>query len=296
LEPSRAAASVRGPRGAQPTPPTPEAHGRRSAARAPSLGAKSPPPQPRRGRSASPSPGRDSASRVSRSPSPPSFEPDLSTAATPASPQQAPLPLLPLQPTFRSRSESPGATVEPRPRSQSPKGAMPGSFDTFFLGHAAQGGRGAEEEKSPSRGGGACTICLDAPADYLVLPCGHQCGCLRCLEAIASGLDPLCPICRAPLSGLVRVFAAGYDGSKKPPRAWSGEAAATPSPLPLQAAAVGAPEATSTAVAMAGATSAWAEAGAYAAAALESSVSADLLGPAGAEAAAANAVLTRCVF
>lgn len=46
-----------------------------------------------------------------------------------------------------------------------------------------------------------CVICLDAPADFLVVPCGHQCGCQACLNNIRDGK---CPICRNNLSGIVR--------------------------------------------------------------------------------------------
>ena len=52
-----------------------------------------------------------------------------------------------------------------------------------------------------------CVICLDAPADFLVVPCGHQCGCEDCLLTVqqASGS---CPICRADMVAIQRVFAA----------------------------------------------------------------------------------------
>lgn len=51
-----------------------------------------------------------------------------------------------------------------------------------------------------------CVICLDASADFLVVPCGHQCGCQACLNNIR---DRKCPICRNILSGIVRVFKSG---------------------------------------------------------------------------------------
>ena len=57
-----------------------------------------------------------------------------------------------------------------------------------------------------------CVVCVDAPADHLVLPCGHQCGCAACLEEIrGSGArdTAVCPICRSRIEGLVRVFATG---------------------------------------------------------------------------------------
>ena len=60
---------------------------------------------------------------------------------------------------------------------------------------------------------------MDTPADFLVLPCGHQCGCYDCLSLIQSATqcsgDPredsssLCPICSGGMHGIVKVFAAG---------------------------------------------------------------------------------------
>ena len=55
-----------------------------------------------------------------------------------------------------------------------------------------------------------CVVCLDAPADHLVLPCGHQCGCAACLETIrgSGSRGAVCPMCRSRIEGIVRVYAA----------------------------------------------------------------------------------------
>ena len=37
-----------------------------------------------------------------------------------------------------------------------------------------------------------CCICYDNPATHVCVPCGHQCGCRRCLEQCRGS----CPICR----------------------------------------------------------------------------------------------------
>eukprot|EP00040_Diaphanoeca_grandis_P017981 m.94581 g.94581 ORF g.94581 m.94581 type:complete len:375 (-) comp26734_c0_seq1:112-1236(-) len=52
---------------------------------------------------------------------------------------------------------------------------------------------------------GMCTICLDQPANFLVVPCGHQCGCRRCLNTLLASHAP-CPICRGPMQGTLQVF------------------------------------------------------------------------------------------
>jgi adenylate kinase len=55
-----------------------------------------------------------------------------------------------------------------------------------------------------------CTVCYDAPADFLVVPCGHQCACQKCLLELraASGL---CPICRTNIQHIVQVFPCGFE-------------------------------------------------------------------------------------
>lgn len=55
-----------------------------------------------------------------------------------------------------------------------------------------------------------CTVCADAPADYLVVPCGHQCACLKCLTELRSSTG-LCPICRTNIQHIVQVFACGFE-------------------------------------------------------------------------------------
>jgi hypothetical protein len=52
---------------------------------------------------------------------------------------------------------------------------------------------------------GKCTICMAKPADYLITPCGHQCGCHGCLCSI-KGSTGCCPICRAKIGTIQRVF------------------------------------------------------------------------------------------
>ena len=55
-----------------------------------------------------------------------------------------------------------------------------------------------------------CAICLSAPADHLVVPCGHQCGCGSCLARVAASGGG-CPICRAPLTAVQRVYRSGAE-------------------------------------------------------------------------------------
>eukprot|EP00929_Paragymnodinium_shiwhaense_P109168 TRINITY_DN75519_c0_g1_i1.p1 TRINITY_DN75519_c0_g1~~TRINITY_DN75519_c0_g1_i1.p1 ORF type:complete len:1140 (-),score=192.16 TRINITY_DN75519_c0_g1_i1:483-3902(-) len=57
-------------------------------------------------------------------------------------------------------------------------------------------------------GGVECAICFSAPADFLCVPCGHQCGCEECLATVQR-TSGLCPICRTPVTSLQQVFACG---------------------------------------------------------------------------------------
>ena len=42
----------------------------------------------------------------------------------------------------------------------------------------------------------SCVICMDKPADHVIIPCGHQCGCGPCLTQLQGTHSPHCPICR----------------------------------------------------------------------------------------------------
>lgn len=52
---------------------------------------------------------------------------------------------------------------------------------------------------------GVCVVCLEARVDSLLYSCGHMCSCAMCgRHLIASGLS--CPVCRAPIRDVVRVY------------------------------------------------------------------------------------------
>ena len=58
-----------------------------------------------------------------------------------------------------------------------------------------------------------CTICLDEPANFLVTPCGHQCGCEGCLTRIQRNGGGRCPVCRGSIATIQRVFATAGTGA-----------------------------------------------------------------------------------
>jgi len=63
---------------------------------------------------------------------------------------------------------------------------------------------------------GCCVVCMDAPRDCAVMPCGHVCLCSQCLPSFqAASLGDVdegdtsvgrCPICRAEISQVTRLF------------------------------------------------------------------------------------------
>jgi len=70
---------------------------------------------------------------------------------------------------------------------------------------------------SDGRGGGAaaqgpveeCCVCLDAPANSMLAPCGHHCMCFECAETLrttGTRASRRCPLCRTELQHVVKVF------------------------------------------------------------------------------------------
>lgn len=53
-----------------------------------------------------------------------------------------------------------------------------------------------------------CVVCMDEEANGVVLPCGHLCGCEPCLQILLNS-EATCPICRAHMNSVVKVFQSG---------------------------------------------------------------------------------------
>jgi hypothetical protein len=59
---------------------------------------------------------------------------------------------------------------------------------------------------------GLCTICLTATADTVLYRCGHLCVCFMCglhLQQAQSVETIKCPVCRAPIEDILRVYESG---------------------------------------------------------------------------------------
>jgi len=99
------------------------------------------------------------------------------------------------------------ATLEPDDVFQNLSRTLHGLFGAQAEAMREQGAAGTATPQH------SCAICFDEPADFLVVPCGHQCGCEECLTAVKSH-SGRCPICRGPVQSIQRVFQCGV-GSKQ---------------------------------------------------------------------------------
>ncbi|GAY60734.1 hypothetical protein CUMW_204330 [Citrus unshiu] len=52
----------------------------------------------------------------------------------------------------------------------------------------------------------SCVICLDAPVEGACVPCGHMAGCMSCLNEVKAKKWG-CPVCRANISQVIRLYA-----------------------------------------------------------------------------------------
>jgi len=50
-----------------------------------------------------------------------------------------------------------------------------------------------------------CVVCLEHDADYILIPCGHQCVCKKCAELISVNQQG-CPVCRKHIDLFTRVY------------------------------------------------------------------------------------------
>eukprot|EP00966_Prymnesium_polylepis_P114659 2649712-Prymnesium_polylepis.1 len=74
--------------------------------------------------------------------------------------------------------------------------------------HAAAAAAAAELPPAPPGGTGTCLICCsDRGMDAVMYRCGHQCACMQCAYVLLHQQAP-CPICRAPVEDVVRLFPA----------------------------------------------------------------------------------------
>lgn len=61
----------------------------------------------------------------------------------------------------------------------------------------------SSSSSSSSSSARQCSICLDAPVEIVLLPCGHSMTCMGCTAAIET-----CPICRCAITQKTKIFFA----------------------------------------------------------------------------------------
>ena len=68
-----------------------------------------------------------------------------------------------------------------------------------MLARAARGGDGSAARDNE------CVVCLDEKKTHMFTPCHHRCVCEGCADSIMGGTKE-CPMCRANVKGLLRVY------------------------------------------------------------------------------------------
>ena len=51
-----------------------------------------------------------------------------------------------------------------------------------------------------------CVICQDQPREHALLPCLHRCLCPNCAALLCAHANPVCPLCRAPVTSHGKVY------------------------------------------------------------------------------------------
>ena len=62
------------------------------------------------------------------------------------------------------------------------------------------------EEAQANGHAGECIICLDAPSDTALVPCGHVSFCQQCAPDLRRHGITICPICKQPWQSAMRIF------------------------------------------------------------------------------------------
>eukprot|EP00435_Cladocopium_sp_Y103_P026367 s2607_g6.t1 len=61
------------------------------------------------------------------------------------------------------------------------------------------------EQAEQVSGQDRCCVCMDQRKDSVITPCGHRAVCIVCANVL-KGRGRQCPVCRSPITGVVRVF------------------------------------------------------------------------------------------
>ena len=81
--------------------------------------------------------------------------------------------------------------------------------DFYGYSDAAEAAEIEKEETADSganRSGSECTVCFEKAIDSAIYDCGHSCLCYDCAVACKNKEPALCPICRAPIRDVLRIY------------------------------------------------------------------------------------------
>ena len=62
-----------------------------------------------------------------------------------------------------------------------------------------------ESELAKCTDAGLCNVCMEETKSIMIVPCNHLCMCPECASSVLK-VDPICPICRTPATGTIRVY------------------------------------------------------------------------------------------
>ena len=64
----------------------------------------------------------------------------------------------------------------------------------------------AADEDAANEVGAECTVCYERAVDSVLYTCGHCCMCYDCAWECKQTRGGLCPICRAPIRDVIRIY------------------------------------------------------------------------------------------
>ncbi|CAK9218263.1 unnamed protein product [Sphagnum jensenii] len=123
--------------------------------------------------------------------------PETTSTSLPSPPSAPPLPA---DYAALENSDNVGAIHYP------PVDTSPAQVDLGAVAPSNEKAAAAAATASSQDGANQCVVCWDAPAQGVCIPCGHLAGCMSCLSEIKAK-NWGCPVCRAPIEQVIRVYA-----------------------------------------------------------------------------------------
>lgn len=67
--------------------------------------------------------------------------------------------------------------------------------------------------RAGSVSGSECVVCMSSQINTAILPCGHACMCHECAGELMREADACCPLCRAKMTFVSRIFLPNVAGA-----------------------------------------------------------------------------------